>query len=95
MAHRTKPRVTVTLDPDLLSAVDRYVDEHQAEGVDRSGVLDEALRLWCRERLRQAMRAQYLAPGSEAELAEGAAWARIRDVAGADFVRRYDEHEGG
>jgi len=40
------------------------------------------------------MRAQYLAPQVEEELAEGAAWAEIRDVAGADFVRRYDEHDG-
>ncbi len=54
----------------------------------------EALRLWYREQLRQAMRAQYLTPQSEEVLAEGAAWAEIRDVAGADFVRRYDEHDG-
>ncbi len=40
------------------------------------------------------MRAQYLAPQSEEELAEAAAWAEIRDAAGADLVRRFDEHKG-
>lgn len=94
MAQRTKPRVTVTLNPGLLSVVDRYVQEHQSEGVDRSGVVAEALQLWYRERLRDAMRAQFLAPRSEEELAEQAAWATIRDTASKDFVHRYDEHEG-
>jgi hypothetical protein len=92
MAQRTKPRVTVTLDPGLLAAVDRYVQEHQGEGVDRSGVVAEALRLWHRERLRDAMRAQFLVPRSEEELAEQGAWGRIHGAAGEEFVRRYTEH---
>ncbi len=94
MAQRTKPRVTVTLDPDLLAVVDHYVQEHQTDGVDRSGVVTEALRLWYREQLRQAMRVQFLAPRSEAELAEQAAWENIRAAAADDFVRRYDDREG-
>jgi Arc/MetJ-type ribon-helix-helix transcriptional regulator len=94
MTRRTRPRVTVTLDQDLLAAVDRYVEEHQEAGADRSGVVDEALRLWCREQLRQDLRTQYLAPRSEEELTEAAGWAKIREVAGADLVRRYDEREG-
>jgi hypothetical protein len=85
--------VTVTLDPGLLSVVDRYVQEHQSEGVDRSRVVAEALRLWYRERLREAMRAQFLAPRSEEELAEQAAWATIRGAVGEEFIRRYDEQK--
>jgi hypothetical protein len=93
MASRTKPRVTITVDPDLLTAVDRYVEDHQETGTDRSGVVDEALRLWCREQLRQALVAQYSAPRSEEELAEAADWARIREAANANFGRRYGERE--
>jgi Arc/MetJ-type ribon-helix-helix transcriptional regulator len=91
---RTKPRVTVTLDPELLTAIDHYVSEHQGEGVDRSGVVSEALRLWWREQLRQELRAQYLAPRSEEELVEAADWARIRAAAADDLMRTYDEREG-
>jgi metal-responsive CopG/Arc/MetJ family transcriptional regulator len=94
MASRTKPRVTITVDPDLLTAVDRYVEDHQETGTDRSGVVDEALRLWCREQLRQALVAQYSAPRSEEELAEAADWARIREAATVDLIRRYDEPDG-
>jgi hypothetical protein len=86
--------VTITVDPDLLTTVDQYVDEHEAEGIDRSGVVDEALRLWCREQLRQALRAQYLAPRSEEEIAEVAAWAAIREAATDDLFRRHEEAEG-
>ena len=93
MTHRTRPRVTVTLDPDLLGAVDDYVQEHHRDGADRSGVLDEALRLWCQERLRRAMRAQYLAPRSDEELDEQASWTHIRDTSHTDFIRRFDDHE--
>ena len=95
MGKRSKPRVTVTVDPDLLTAVDRYVDEHQEAGADRSGVIDEALRLWCRKRLRQALVEQYSAPRSEEELAEAADWTKIRAVALTKFGRRNDEREGG
>jgi hypothetical protein len=93
MATRMKPRVTVTVDPDALSAVDRFVEEHRETGADRSGVFDEALRLWRREQRRLALIEQYSGPQSEEELAEVADWARIRDAAAVDFIRRYDEPE--
>jgi metal-responsive CopG/Arc/MetJ family transcriptional regulator len=93
VARRSKTRVTLTLEPGLLSAVDRYVQEHHAEGVDRSGVVAAALRLWYHERLREAMRAQFLALPSEEEIAEQEAWARIRAAAGEEFVRRFAERE--
>ena len=93
MVKRSKPRVTVTVDPDLLTAVDSYVAEHHETGVDRSGVVDDALRLWCREQLRRALVEQYSGPQSAEELAEAADWARIRDAASVDFIHRYDERE--
>ncbi len=95
MRQRTKPRVTITLDPDLLAVVDQYVAEHQSEGIDRSGVVSEALRRWYSERLQEALRAQYLAHQSEQELAEAEAWTRIRDAAVEDFVRRGGDLEKG
>ncbi len=93
MTRRPKPRVTVTVDPDLLSAIDRYIDEHQETGINRSAVVNEALRLWFREQRRQALVEQYSAPRSEEELAEAADWANIRAAAFASFARRYDEKE--
>lgn len=42
MAQRVK--ITVTLDADLLQAVDAFVADHP--GLDRSNVLDQALLLW-------------------------------------------------
>ena len=93
MATRTRPRVTITLDSDALSAVDRYVEEHRDAGADRSGVFDDALRLWRREQRRLAFIEQYSAPRSDEELAEAADWARIRDAAAVANMRRYDEQE--
>ena len=94
MVSRTKPRVTITVNPEFLIEVDRFVHEHQDAGVDRSGVFDEALRLWRREQRRLAMIEQYSAPRSEEELAEAADWARIRAAAFTTFGRRNHDSDG-
>jgi Arc/MetJ-type ribon-helix-helix transcriptional regulator len=83
MARRNRPRITVTVDPDMLDEVDAYIEEH--EGVDRSEVVDEALRLWYARILEDALTRQHAAPKSPEELAERAAWKRIR---AAQLARR-------
>lgn len=79
-------KIGATLDPELIAAVDRYVEEHP--GVDRSGVIDDALRLWYAERQRNAMERQFSAPASRSERDERAAWRTIQaKAAGRTFAR--------
>lgn len=81
MASRQARRVKVgaTLDPALVAAVDRYVEEHP--GTDRSGVIDDALRLWYARRQEEAMVRQFTAPRSRREQQEHEAWKAIQAVA--------------
>lgn len=59
---RNRVRVSVTVDPDLLAAVDRFVGEH-AEA-DRSKVFDEALSLWCAKQQVEGTKEQYRGEGA-------------------------------
>ncbi len=76
MERRTRPRITVTVDPDILDEVDAYIQEHV--GTDRSRVVDAALRCWYTRMLHDALVRQHSAPRSTAELDERLAWKRIR-----------------
>jgi Arc/MetJ-type ribon-helix-helix transcriptional regulator len=75
---RRRPKITATLDADLLAAVDAYVAAHP--DLDRSAVIDEALRLWRARELERAMEAQFAQPDG-VELAERNAWDAIRRTA--------------
>lgn len=86
--ERQRVKVSVTVDPRLLAAVDAFVATHS--GFDRSKVLDEALLLWYARQQEQAMEAQYAAPDAGVA-AEQAEWREIRQTAAARrFVRRRD-----
>ncbi|MDP2937281.1 MAG: ribbon-helix-helix domain-containing protein [Dehalococcoidia bacterium] len=76
MAQRIKPRITVTVDPDMLEEVDTYIQEHA--GTDRSQIVDEALRCWYAYVLHEALVRQHSAPKSPEEREERAVWKRIR-----------------
>ncbi|MBI2863490.1 MAG: hypothetical protein HYX94_02890 [Chloroflexi bacterium] len=90
MAQRNKPRITITVDPDVLEEVDAYIKEH--EGTDRSKVMDEALRCWYARLLHDALVRQHSAPKSPEEMEERAAWKRIRAAQMVHLGRKYDEH---
>ena len=80
--HRSTERrrkISVTVDPDLLSSVDAFVAEHT--DWDRSRVFDRALFLWYADQQGQAMEAQFLAPESATELEEHQAWSSIQAAA--------------
>ena len=64
-------KVTLTLPEDLLTVVDRYVEEHS--GATRSGICAEALRDWLRAKQEAEIAAYYLGQTDE-ERAEDAAW---------------------
>ncbi len=92
VAQRFRPRITVTVDPDMLEEVDAYVQQHQ--GMDRSRVVDEALRCWYASRLREALIKQHSAPKSPEEQAERDAWKRIRAAQMTHLERAYHRREG-
>lgn len=81
-----RAKLSATVDAGLLDAVDRFVAEHA--GVTRRMVIDEALRLWAMRERESALEAQFLAPPSDQEAAERAAWRRIRRSAAADRLFR-------
>ena len=80
-AERHRVKVSVTVDPDLLKAVDSFVEEHA--DADRSKVFDEALYLWYARQQDAAMEAQFAAPQSEEERREYEDWRVIRRAAAA------------
>ncbi len=87
--RRKRAKIGVTVNPDLLGAVDRYVAEHPE--VDRSKIIDEALWLWVAKQQERAMREQFEAP-EEAPPEELEAWRRIREAAfEAQFQRWHEE----
>jgi hypothetical protein len=75
---RRRPKITATLDPDLLASVDAYVAAHP--DLDRSAVIDEALRLWRAHELERAMEAQFAAPDG-VEPTERQDWDQLRRAA--------------
>jgi metal-responsive CopG/Arc/MetJ family transcriptional regulator len=78
-------KVSVTLNPELLEAVDDFVEAHP--GQDRSKVIDQALHQWYAQQQEVAMEAQYR--GSEAEIGEERkAWRAIRREAAKRRVSR-------
>jgi hypothetical protein len=79
MAHaaptRRRPKVTTTLDPELLAAVDAHVAAHPE--LDRSSVFDAALRLWRARELELALEAQFARPDDVPPM-ERRAWEAVR-----------------
>ena len=73
-----RAKVSVSVDAGLLAVVDEFVA--QAEGVDRSGVFDEALRLWYARVQDEAMTAQFAEPDG-VDPVEWKSWRAVRDEA--------------
>jgi hypothetical protein len=82
---RRRAKVSISVDPALLNAVDRYVQRHA--DVDRSKVMESALQNWYRGRQEEAMIEQFSAaePPVENELR---AWRQIRRAAVSRKLKR-------
>jgi len=82
---RRRAKVSITVDPALLNAVDRYVQRHT--DMDRSKVMESALQNWYRVRQEEAMIEQFSAPEltEESELRD---WRRIRRAAVSKKLKR-------
>ncbi len=88
MVERRRAKVSVTVDPDLLEAVDTFVERHP--DLDRSKVFDEALYLWYARRQAEAMEAQFAAAESPTEEEDRAAWRHVRAAAARRVFRSGD-----
>ena len=75
---RRRAKVSITVDPALLNAVDRYVRRHA--DMDRSKVMESALENWYRVRQDEAMVEQFSSPEPREEI-EHQAWRQIRRAA--------------
>lgn len=84
VAERRRAKLSVTVDPELLGAVDAFVAAHP--GLDRSKVMDEALALWYAREQERAMEEQFGAP-DVATRAEHEAWQRIQRAAARRVFR--------
>jgi hypothetical protein len=83
---RRRVRISATVDPLLAQAVDAYVAAHA--GLDRSAVINDALRLWYAHQQDLAIAAQYAADAERPPDNEWAAWQAIRREAGRRLVLR-------
>lgn len=82
-ANRRRAKVSVTVDPALLDAVDRYVQKQPS--MDRSKVMERALLDWYRARQDEAMAEQFTPP--EQASAEYEEWRKIRRAAAERKLR--------
>ena len=89
MKSESREKVTVSLDPGLLEAVDQEVRVHHAGS--RSAVVEDALRLWRTEQQRLAIEQGvegYYRSRSRRDVGEDRAWARF---AGRQSMRLWDD----
>lgn len=77
-ANRRRAKVSITVDPVLLSAVDLYVQRHA--DMDRSKVMESALQSWYSARQDEAMTEQF-SPDQSSDQSEHRSWRRIRRAA--------------
>ena len=82
---RRRAKVSITVDPALLSAVDLYVQGRQ--GLDRSKVMESALQDWYRTRQDEAMTEQFTGPDQVDEV-EMRDWRHIRRAAASRNLKR-------
>lgn len=81
---RRRAKVSITVDPALLKAVDGYVQRHA--DTDRSKVMESALQRWYTARQDEAMIEQFSGPESETD--EQQSWQRIRRAAAERQLKR-------
>ena len=78
MKHAPKEKITVSLDPILIHAVDAAIKAKH--GGSRSAVVEKALRLWQLEQRRKSIEKQteeYYQSRSKAEVKEDLEWGRL------------------
>jgi hypothetical protein len=82
---RRRAKISITLDPGLLRAVDQYVQARA--GTDRSKVMETALQHWYRARQDEAMVDQFSGPELR-DPSELRSWRQIRRAAVTRKLKR-------
>lgn len=88
-ADERRVKISLTVNPDLLRAVDEFVADHPSS--NRSRVVEDALGLWQHRQLEQALEEQYAAPLTQQQQQEMSSWRRIRRAAAQRILARDDE----
>jgi metal-responsive CopG/Arc/MetJ family transcriptional regulator len=83
-SSRRRAKVSITVDPALLTAVDRFVQRHA--DTDRSKVMESALQSWYSARQKEAMIEQF--SESDVQKDEQRDWQRIRRAAAERKLKR-------
>jgi metal-responsive CopG/Arc/MetJ family transcriptional regulator len=83
-SSRRRAKVSITVDPALLNAVDGYVQRHA--DTDRSKVMELALQSWYSARQDEAMIEQFRE--AEPATSEQRDWQRIRRAAAERKLKR-------
>lgn len=78
-ANRKRVKVSMSLDPAVLEYLDAYVEEHPT--LDRSHVVESALREFRQRQVEDELEAQYAEPESEVIQREWDNWRQIRRAA--------------
>ncbi len=76
-SSRRRAKVSITVDPALLQAVDRYVQRHA--NTDRSKVMESALQSWYSARQQDAMVEQF--SEADSDKSDQRDWQHIRRAA--------------
>jgi len=82
---KAKP-ATITLPADLMAVVDEYVELHKSEGVSRSAVVEEGVRMWL-QALRDKRDLEYFSKNAEALRADNQSWSAIGTEAAKQIFR--------
>jgi hypothetical protein len=82
---RRRAKISITVDPALLNAVDQYVQSRA--DMDRSKVMETALHYWYRARQDEAMTEQFSAP-KLTDASELRSWRKIRRAAVTRKLKR-------
>ena len=88
-ADERRGKISVSVDPDLLRAVDAFIQQHPE--TTRSGVVDEALWLWRQRQRDDALIRQYTTPLTPEQESEQAAWNEFHRAATEGVLARADD----
>jgi Arc/MetJ-type ribon-helix-helix transcriptional regulator len=84
-ANRAKP-ATITLPGDLMSFVDEYVEVHKGDGVSRSSVVEEGVRMWV-QAIRDKRDLEYFSKNAAALKADNESWSKISSAAAREIFK--------
>jgi Arc/MetJ-type ribon-helix-helix transcriptional regulator len=84
-SSKAKP-ATISLPSDLLAVIDKYVNEHKSDGVTRSSVVEEGVRLWL-QTVRDRRDLEYFTKNAKALQADNESWSAIASEAAKEIFK--------